>query len=132
MGYSFAAKLNKKAAGEVYSIEEAFETKDGVYEGPLSHDNVPPSSIQAYTGPKFTGERVTNFTVSIPSETPWKREIRIYTTANPVYVVYETPGDTVEAEDINLLQDRLAATQDELERYKSSGIIDGGSFKEEV
>ncbi|MNI95604.1 hypothetical protein D3C73_1538990 [compost metagenome] len=49
-----------------------------------------------------------------------------------VYVTYETPGDTVEADDINLLQSGLTAAQSEIERYKIAGLIDGGSFKREV
>ncbi|THF78019.1 phosphoglucomutase [Cohnella fermenti] len=128
MGYEFAAKLNKKPSGETYSIEEAFPTSNGVYEGPLSHDNVPVSSIRVYTGSRLSGEQVTNFAVSIPSDSPWRRSIRIYSEANPVYVVYETPGDTVEAEDINLLQDRLNETREELEQYVGFGVIDGGTF----
>jgi hypothetical protein len=49
-----------------------------------------------------------------------------------VYVTYETPGDTVEADDVNQLQTGLTATQRELERYKQAGQIDGGSFRREV
>ncbi|MNO03563.1 hypothetical protein D3C81_2243080 [compost metagenome] len=58
--------------------------------------------------------------------------IRIFAEVPEVYVTYETPGDTVEADDINVLQWGLTATQSELERYKAAGRIDGGSFRREV
>jgi len=35
----------------------------------------------------------------------------------------------VEADDVNVLQDAITATQTELERYKSEGVVDGGTFE---
>jgi len=37
-----------------------------------------------------------------------------------VYITYETQGDTVEAEDINILQESIVNTQTEIDRYKTS------------
>lgn len=127
----FAMKLNRKPAGGNYVVEEQLVLDDGKYEGLLIHDNIPLSSIQVYTGPKFSGKPITNFTVSIPSDTPWRRGIRIFAASSEVFVTYETPGDTVEAEDINLLQTAVSATQAEVERYKEAGRIDGGTFTRE-
>lgn len=73
-----------------------------------------------------------NYSVSFPDEAPWQRLISIYSDVPEVYVTYETPGDTVEADDVNQLQIGLTATQRELERYKQAGQIDGGSFRREV
>lgn len=127
----FAMKLNRNPAGGNYVVEEQLVLDDGKYEGLLVHDNIPLSSIQVYTGPKFSGKPVTNFTVSIPADTPWRRVIRVFAASAEVYVTYETPGDTVEAEDINMLQTAVTATQAEVERYKDAGRIDGGTFTRE-
>lgn len=124
----FSEKLNKKQEGSMYAIEEKLQITGGVYEGLLVHGNIANNSIRVHTGPKFTGEEVTNFIVSIPVDTPWKRWIKIFTNASTVYVTYETPGDTVEADDINRLQNSIMAVQEEVERYKASGVIDGGCF----
>lgn len=126
----FSVKLNKKADGSPYTIEEELLVSEGGYEGYLRHDNITNSTIRVYTGPRFSGEEIRNYLVSIPAETPWKRKIKIFASVVQVYVTYETMGDTVEAEDINLLQESLKATQAELENYKKKGIIDGGRFLE--
>lgn len=129
----FIEKLNKRDEG--YVIEEEINVSNGVFEGILSHDNIKDSSVVVYTGSKYTGERVDNFILSIPSDTPWKRTIKIFTDKPKVYVTYETMGDQVEAEDINMLQDSIIATQTEHDRHKSdlschieNGVVDGGSF----
>lgn len=127
----FLLKLNRKPAGGNYVVEEQLALAEGKYEGLLAHDNIPLSSIQVYTGPKFSGKIITNFTVSIPSDTPWRRVIRVFADSVEVFVTYETPGDTVEAEDINVLQTAVTATQAEVERYKDAGRIDGGTFTRE-
>lgn len=124
----FTNKLNKKADGSRYVIEEQINIIDGLFDGLLSHDNIVKETIRIYTGSRMTGARVHNFVLSIPAETPWKTNIKIFSDATPVYVTYETIGDTVEAEDINIIQDSITATQTELERYKSEGVIDGGKF----
>lgn len=125
---TFADKLNKNPTGHNYVVEEQISLTNGAYNGPLKHDNINNSTLQVYTGSRFTGEKVTNFTLSIPDKTPWRRLITIYTPSPTVYVTYETPGDTVEADDINVLQAAVTATQTEVDRYKRNGIIDGGSF----
>ncbi len=128
----FYEKLNKKQDGSLYLIEEEIKVNGGVYEGLLAHDTITPGSIRVFTGPEFSGEEVTQFVVSIPSEASWQRRIKLFSDISPVYVSYTTPGDTVEAQDINVLQNSLLATQGEIERYKEAGIIDGGYFTGEV
>lgn len=137
MGYPgqidiFKDKLNKKANGGAYVIEERLPLTDGVYNGPLAHDNINNQTLAVYTGSQYSGTELRNFTVSFPDEAPWRRLIKIFADVSEVYVTYETPGDTIEAEDINILQGSMTAVQTELERYKSKGQIDGGSFRREV
>jgi len=137
MGYPeqidiFQEKLNKKANGGSYVIEERLPLVNGMYSGVLAHDNINNQTIAVYTGSQYSGIELRNFTVSFPDEAPWRRLIKIFADVPEVYVTYGTPGDTVEAEDINGLQGSLTAVQSELERYKSKGQIDGGSFRREV
>lgn len=137
MGYPeqidiFQEKLNKKANGSSYVIEERLPLVNGVYSGLLAHDNINNQTIAVYTGSQYSGIELRNFTVSFPDEAPWRRLIKIFADVPEVYVTYETPGDTVEAEDINGLQVSLTAVQTEIERYKNKYQIDGGSFRREV
>jgi len=111
----FIEKLNKKQEG-VYVIEEEKTITDGKWEGYLDHDNVIHESVAIYTGPKLTGEKVNNYFISTPSETPWKTHLKIFTDAEKIYITYESKGDQVEAEDVNLLQDTLV---DEINRTKA-------------
>lgn len=106
----FTEKLNK-VDGNVYVIEEEVHLTGGVYEAPLAHDNINMATLAVFTGPKLTGERLETYAVSTPSLTPWKRVIRVYADAEIVYISYETDGDTVEAEDINLVQGAVVRTQ---------------------
>jgi hypothetical protein len=99
-------KLNKKQEG-VYVIEEEKDVANGIWEGYLNHDNVNHETIYIYTGPKLTGEKVENYFISTPSETPWKTHLKVFSNSEKIYITYETTGDQVEAEDINLLQDSL-------------------------
>ncbi len=129
----FIQKLNKKDTG--YVIEEEITITDSVFQGMLSHDNIKDNSIKVYTGSQYTGEKIENFIISVPSETPWKRMIKIFSTSPKVYVIYETTGDQVEADDINRIQDSIIATQIEIDRHKEDlschiegGVVDGGSF----
>jgi len=124
----FTDKLNKKLDGSVYVMEEILAIAGGFFEGLLAHDNIANNSLRVYTGPKLTGKEITDYVISIPSDTPWRRSIKIYTDVSKVYVTYETSGDTVEADDINQLQSSITSTQAELERFKEVGIIDGGYF----
>jgi len=100
----------------VLSIEADKSLADGVWEGYLDHDNVNRESIVIYTGPNFTGEKVDNFFISTPSETPWKTHLKVFSNSEKIYITYESKGDQVEAEDINFLQGALV---DEIERAKS-------------
>ncbi len=127
---TFVEKLNK--ADIVYVIEdEELILENGVFEGELTHDNVKNESVMVFTEPRMSGERIENFFLSIPSNAPWKRIIKVFANAPKVYVTYETTGDQVEADDINAIQASITATQIELERYKAHGIIDGGTFERE-
>lgn len=107
----FIEKLNH-VEGKVYPIEERIEMPEsGVYEGMLQHDNINEATLRVYTGPGMTGNLVQAFALSTPSLTPWKRNIRIYSEEPVVYIRYETDGDTVEADDVNILQDEILRTQ---------------------
>ncbi|TCM93129.1 hypothetical protein EV294_10780 [Paenibacillus sp. BK033] len=128
MPYHFAPKLNAKSDGSHYVIEEAVKMTNGSYIGFLAHDNILENTISVYTGTKYTGSLVKDVIISIPQDTPWRRQVKIFSNTDEVYVTYETPGDVVEADDINGLQASLTATQKEIEDYKTSGIVDGGSF----
>ena len=127
---TYTEKLNK-VDGNVYVIEEEISLIDGVYDAPLAHDNVNTSTLAVYTGPKLTGDRIQSYALSTPSLMPWKRLIRIYADVPTVYISYETEGDTVEAEDVNLLQQDVIRTQEgvnaEITRAKEEeqAIADG-------
>lgn len=123
----FTEKLNK-VDGNTYVIEEEVTIINGVYEGELQHDNVSTTSVRVYTGSKLTGDKIDNFVLSTPSLTPWKKTIKIFSDKTKVYITYETQGDTIEADDINKVQESIVNTQIELERYKAHGTIDGGTF----
>ncbi len=128
----FYEKLNKNTTGSPYVVEERIPLPTGSYEGDLQHDNINNQTIRVFTGTRYTGDEVTNWILSVPSATPWRRSIKIFASVPEVFVTYETPGDTVEADDINVLQTAVIATQSEMERYKRNGLIDGGSFRREV
>ena len=137
MGYPeqidvFQDKLNKKANGGSYVVEEKLLLAGGVFSGLLAHDNINNQTLSVYTGSRYTGTELRNYSLSFPDEAPWRRLIKIYAEVAEVYVTYETTGDTVEADDVNQLQSGLTATQRELERYKKAGLIDGGTFRREV
>jgi hypothetical protein len=125
MGYPteidrFPAKLNKKSDDTNYTVEEELTLMDGKFEGLLAHDNIANTTIRVYTGPKLTGDIVTNYIISVPSDTPWRRHIKVFAAVDKVYVSYETQGDTVEADDVNVLQDAITATEEEVDRYKAA------------
>ncbi|URN94633.1 MAG: hypothetical protein NAG76_22920 [Candidatus Pristimantibacillus lignocellulolyticus] len=110
-GISFKAKLNKRPDGSNYTIEESVILVDGKFEGLLTHDNIGNSTVKVYTGSNFTGDEITNFVVSIPSNAPWRRSIRVYAEVPKVYVTYQTPGDQVDADDINYIQDVILESE---------------------
>lgn len=126
---TFVAKLNKKQDGDVYVIDEQVHLADGAYEGMLAHDNAVNSTIKVFTGPKLTGEEITSWTLSTPAETPWRRSIRIFAAVPAVYISYETPGDQVEADDINMLQEAVTATLTELNGYEASNDAEVSAVK---
>jgi len=119
----FYEKLNK-IEGNIYVIEEKAGLTGGVYDAPLQHDNINTSTLSVYTGPKLTGERIQTYVLSTPSLTPWKRTIRVYADVPTVYISYEAEGDTVEAEDVNQLQEEVVRTQEaineEISRAKAA------------
>ena len=117
---NFPEKLNK-IDGVTYVIEEAVEIVNGVYEAELQHDNIVEDTLSVYTGSKLTGEQITNFTLSTPSNAPWKRIIRIYADVSPVYISYETPGDTVEADDMNRVQASIVRAHRKRSMWRQSG-----------
>lgn len=130
----FTQKLNKKQSG-IYVVEETVTTSNGIYEGVLKHDNINDNTVTVYSGTKLTGVKIQSFVLSTPSETPWKRIIKIFADIEKLYVTYETQGDTVEAEDINVIQDAINNLEMELEAHKDdlnchieNREIDGGSF----
>lgn len=114
----FTEKLNK-LDNNTYVIEEVVILTNGVYEGELEHDNVSLPSINVYTGSKLTGDKVDNVIVSTPTLTPWKNNIKIFSDVSPVYISYQTQGDTVEAEDINNVQESIINIETEVNRYKT-------------
>lgn len=124
----FIEKLNKKVDGSVYVIEEKKTITGGKFEGYLEHDNANTATIKVFAGSKLTGEEITNVIISVPTTTPWKRFIKIYSDKNVAYITYETPGDTVEAEDINVLQETIQEQKEGFEQYKANGHICGGTF----
>lgn len=107
----FTDRLNC-VEGNVYVVEEKVCLTDGVYEAELAHDNVREETLAVYTGSKLTGDKVDSFSLSTPSLMPWKRIIRVYSKEPVLYISYETEGDTVEADDVNQLQNSIVATQE--------------------
>lgn len=107
----FHEKLNR-VEGNAYVIEEEIHMPaSGIYDEELQHDNIVDSTLSVFTGPTLTGEQIQSYALSTPSMAPWKRTIRIQTDAPVVYITYETVGDTVEADDINRVQDAIVETQ---------------------
>lgn len=106
----FYNKLNK-VGSTVYPIEEEIlMPSNHIYDAELQHDNINDSSVEVYTGANLTGDPV-GYTLTTPTETPWKRVIHIETTAPYIYITYETIGDQVEVDDINKVQDAIIRTQ---------------------
>ncbi|NFG39392.1 hypothetical protein FC812_16205, partial [Clostridium botulinum] len=109
----FNEKLNR-IDGNIYTIEEVVTPLEGIYEAELIHDNVELKTINVYTGPKLTGNKINTISFSTPSLTPWKTVIKIFSTEPQLYISYETTGDQAEAEDINNLQNAVNKTQESL------------------
>ncbi|NFE85637.1 hypothetical protein FC754_16230 [Clostridium botulinum] len=109
----FNEKFNR-VDGKIYVVEEVVTPVGGLYEAELTHDNI--NNLNVYTGSKLTGTKITTYSTSTPSLTPWKTVIKIFSTEPQLYISYETTGDQVEAEDINNLQDAINLTQEELNK----------------
>ena len=107
---NFTDKLNF-IPGNIYTVEEEIHVVGGVYEADLIHDNITQDTVAVFTGSRCTGKRINSFAISTPSLAPWKTHIKIFTSESVVYVTYETIGDTVEADDINDIQDAINDTQ---------------------
>lgn len=116
----FTEKLNKSDQG--YVVEEEVLLTDGRFEGFLKHDNAVVDSLLIYSGPGISGEKINNYLITIPSDTSWKRILKVFASYDNLYVTYQTPGDTVEAEDINRIQDSIVNTQTELNRVNQESI----------
>ncbi|MCR8844049.1 hypothetical protein NQ117_10165 [Paenibacillus sp. SC116] len=114
----FSEKLNKKPDGRTHMVEETLPITNGKYEGQLRHDNIINWTIKIYTGPHFSGQEVRNYNLSSPADMPWRSNIQVFSNSPHVYVTYETSGDTIEADDVNEIQNSIMATQSEVERYK--------------
>lgn len=125
----FIEKLNKKQDGSIYVIEEEQAITDGRYEGNLQHDNANIKTLKVYTGSMLTGEEIINVVTSVPSDTPWKTYVKVFASTDKVYITYETPGDTVEAEDVNLLQDTAKAIREDFEQYSEKNNTEVVSLK---
>lgn len=109
----FHEKLNK-LSGSVYRVEEEITIPGtGVYEDYLQHDNIYEDTLYVFSGTGKTGEQLA-YTLTVPSDMPWKHQIRVETTLNKIYISYDTPGDQVEAEDVNKLQRAINYTQDQI------------------
>lgn len=128
---TYTEKLNK-VDGNVYVIEEEISLIDGVYDAPLAHDNVNTSTLAVYTGPKLTGDRIQSYVLSTPSLMPWKKVIRLYADVPTVYISYETEGDTVEAEDVNLLQQDIIRTQEGVNAEEDRAEAEESFLKGEI
>lgn len=115
----FTEKLNKKTDGSVYVIEEEQLIASGKYEGYLNHDNVNVNTIKVFTGSKFTGNEIIDVIKSKPADTPWKTHIKIFSNDGKVFITYETPGDTVEADDINDMQEKNEELREDFEQYST-------------
>lgn len=124
----FTIKLNR-LNNNIYTIEEKVSVQNGKYIGTLEHDNINSNSVNIYTKSMLGGEKINNYTLSTPSKTPWKTEIELYTDINTVFISYETIGDTVEADDINLLQESIVKTQTEVNNISEFTNIEVSNLK---
>ena len=113
----FTEKLNK-IEGKVYTIEEEIVVSNGKYEGFLGHDNININTLAIYTEKGLNGDKVVNYTISKVENLEWKTFIELYHPTN-VFATYETSGDIVEAEDINILQDSILDLYEKL-KYLST------------
>lgn len=106
--------------GVKHKIEEEVFLTNGVYAGDLLHDNIDEGSISIFTEKNFGGQRITNYGIANPPDTPWRTRIRVLANYEKLYISYTTSGDTVEAEDINVLQDCSMAIAQYVDKYQQA------------
>ena len=115
----FTDKLNK-IDGKIYTVEEELVVQNGKYIGFLAHDNININTLAIYTEKGLKGDKVTNYSLSTKEDANWKTFIELYHPAN-VFATYETTGDIVEAEDINILQDSILELNEKIKNV-TAGI----------
>ena len=117
----FTDKLNK-IEGKVYTVEEEIVVSNGKYEGFLGHDNINTNTLVVYTEKGLKGDEVTNYSLSKKEGQEWKTFIELYHPVN-VFATYETSGDVVEAEDINILQDSILELNEKIKNVSLGSDI---------
>ena len=128
----FTPKLDKRQDDDFYSVEEEIELEGGRFEGYLGHDNIVNDTIRVFSGPNMTGIEITDWILSIPAAAPWRRTIKIFAPYDKVYVSYLTPGDTVDAADVNELQDSIARTQTDILAFKDDYQQDISNINDQI
>ena len=117
----FTDKLNK-IEGKTYTVEEEIIVTNGKYEGFLGHDNVNINTLAIYTEKGLKGDKITNYSISKKEDAEWKTFIELYHPTN-VFAIYETSGDIVEAEDINILQDSILELNEKIKNVSLGADI---------
>ena len=117
----FTDKLNK-IEGKTYTVEEEIIITNGKYEGFLGHDNININTLVVYTEKGLKGDLVTNYSISKKEDAEWKTFIELYHPTN-VFATYETSGDIVEAEDINILQDSILELNEKIKNVSLGSDI---------
>lgn len=128
---TYYKKLDK-IDGNTYVIEEEVQFHDGIYEAELQHDNINESTLTVHTGKRLSGTKIETYSLSTPSLAPWKRLIRIYSNEPVAYITYETNGDTVEAEDINRIQNSIIRTQNAVNTENERSIGEENKLRKEI
>ena len=117
----FTDKLNK-IDGKIYTVEEELVVQNGKYIGFLAHDNININTLAIYTEKGLKGDKVTNYSLSTKEDANWKTFIELYHPTN-VFATYETSGDIVEAEDINILQDSILELNEKIKNVSLGSDI---------
>lgn len=114
----FVTKLNKRDKPYVIA-DEPFALSGGVGERFLNHDNINVKTVEIYTEPQRQGDKVLNYTVEKKDGAEWKLWLKVFAQAEQVYVSYESTGDTVEADDVNELQQAAVNLEADLQSETS-------------
>ena len=116
--FRLIAKLDKSESPYVIT-DEVLELSNGKWEGYIGHDNVIPETIEVYTAAKKSGKQILNYTTT--KSEPWKLYMNVYASGyEKLYLSYETYGDTVEAEDINQLQNAVDYVGEQIKNHEAS------------